>query len=77
MSLTGKVSFTSVGPQVVSALSLGKEKKLVCTISVVLNISLYCISQMWGYDRWGEKEICETENEEKCHPVSTNDSALG
>lgn len=71
MSLTGKVSFTSVAPQLVSALPLGTKKKinLVCTVSVVLNISLYYISQMWGYDRWGEKEKCETENEEKRHPV--------
>lgn len=51
MSPIGKVSFTSVAPQSVSALPLGKEKKnLVCTVSVVLNISLYSVSQMWGYD---------------------------
>lgn len=58
-------------------LSSRKEIKLVCTISVALNISLCCFSQMWGYDTRGEKEMCETENEEKSPPVSTNGSALG
>lgn len=48
-------------------------KNLVCvgtsaTVSVVLNISLYYISQMWGQSRReGRRKV--RKNEEKCHPV--------
>lgn len=72
MSLTGKVSSTSVPLQLLSALPLDKVcvgENQVFRVSVLSNISLYYLSWMQGYDRWGEEEKCKTENEEKCHPV--------
>lgn len=69
--------------QLVSALLLGKEKKkkknLVCTVSVVLNISLYYTSQEWSGDMIDgvKKKSVRQKIKKSAILFSTNDSALG
>lgn len=69
--------------QLVSALLLGKKKKnkknLVCTVSVVLNISLYYTSQEWSGDMIDgvKKKSVRQKIKKSAILFSTNDSALG